>query len=705
MAVSRIKDWELNAGRNDQHLPVPRTAASDRHKQIQTLINKSGQDILKVAQDYVTKIRELIRGTVLFLLHYDSELGYFSDTVSNHQMKKCQTSEGLDEYHVLTTIWYVFKNCREAVGPTKEISFFWDALSTRWPGLYDSLSVEPRQKGSKGVLKRNILRTLHFASAISLTKALKAAGRDQFDEPFHATLRRIRRARDKWQDAARQHLSAKVSTRATYVPDDEGCDRLLALTGELGFSKSIRMLTHMSRQRIENRSCTSYLNPGLLLAEREGSFPIPRDCPWELHLLCHHSPLLYAGRLGLERIEHCITSCLEFRTAEGLLAPSWERGNSQSLAAWFSLEASCVVATTLVGLRLRNTQLSTLRSQGYAPRRATHASRKSTKSPIPLQTPRSPLTPVPPATPHGIPRRLSEQVFFANGHGDGRIVMTPDPDKAETQGENELTDEVTDSAASAASDTESEDVKTPTLLPKLSEPNAVSRLAEIFEAVRRSNMPNNSLKAFHWKEFKPTDPYHPPFVVNSLDDTPDLIGIDPKRSALSQAIRKTGNPLPMSMWFERGSVPLEPEDFETICVFDIMSCSDISTYAPGLENLRVFSTGELGLQCLETTASKWTSRVIRELLEVYHGSKDISTWTDQKSVVSGLGTSRLRKVRASNLPNPTIYPSNDSAIKLIRDAIFHDGETANNLREVMEREMYRILCDSVSVHLSWNGAA
>ena len=441
-----------------------------------------------------------------------------------HDRARRQPVDESDSYYLTLTIWYLLGNWREAI----DMHVLRKAKS-------QILKMTPRDSqyiGKENMAKTHILRWFYHESVRHIDEVLSepepllhTEGHEEEDEQEYVQDEaddsdgysfelpsllaegeiwdeenpHIRAALvTKWRTAAQRSLTAKTASRDAYTEDDEQCDRLILLAKkELRWSDA-EICTNLVLKRISDRVRTTSLNPGALPPELDGSFPIPKSPPWELHALCHHIRLLSSlyvdqgdDKPDDDTLEQYSKRCLLFMTGEGTVMATWDRNNDKALQGWFGLETSCVVAASLVDMLLRLCIESEI--SGTA------------------------LTTGRPASPDST-------------HSNGATLGTNTSerrDRAQPRRANSTFSIM--SAGTLGSDGalhDADDVQKATL----------SRISELLEAFRQAN---KSFRPFNWKTYQPPAPYHMHSFYNSLDDSPHLFkAAETRRVQMRENLRR-----------------------------------------------------------------------------------------------------------------------------------------------------------------------
>jgi hypothetical protein len=424
----------------------------------------------------------------------------FRENKDHHQHQECPQTDVSNGYYVMLTIYYVLTNCKSALdhnhGSLRTL------LAAELPLMIFNFPSDEQYIGKDNMIKTHILRWYHHESVLHVNghlngpphrrrsggRAIKLDDSESFIKPEDLPLpiewlseKDVEERQtwiSRWRAASYRSLTARISAREPYTAEDEECDRLIILARELKWEEA-EFCINQSERRVSNRTRTTTLNPGVLTTYWDGSFPISRASPWELHVLCHHIRLfscLHAGegqdKRDRDKVEEYRKRCLLFLTSEGLLLETWERSNAAALQGWFTLEASCVVASSLLDdIRLLCNDYDKkghkkLPDSGQQPN-------------FPAET--SDLGPENDRLPIG----RTGSTFSVSSGGD-----TFDSDTY-LQG--------------------TEDVQKAML----------SRLSDLLEAFRQAN---KSFRPFNWKGYQPPVLYHDSAFFNSLDDSPQLFG-------------------------------------------------------------------------------------------------------------------------------------------------------------------------------------
>jgi hypothetical protein len=271
-----------------------------------------------------------------------------------------------------------------------------------------------------------------------------------------------------------------------YSPQDEECDRLAFLALELGIvtlgEPGDCLL--LAIKRLNSHFRDEYLNPGILPFKGEYSFPIPTSPPWELHALCHHSRLLLreiSMSMDDKEIEVHRKHCFTFLTSEASIIPTWDRLGAKALRTWYSSEATCVIASTLLDIAMTKEDQERL-----------ERSRSGAQNPEDKATGDS----------HDPPNTAA----LDHQNNSARADTYPEPFARIPRRGTNASPGIFDHPAVGST------VGDDSILEILKSPEVV----ENFWQGRKG------AAALHWKGYKPSATYHPESFYSSLDDSPEL---------------------------------------------------------------------------------------------------------------------------------------------------------------------------------------
>ena len=191
----------------------------------------------------------------------------------------------------------------------------------------------------------------HYEALVEVTQL--AWGNLSPDTPT-PKLREAREKAERWRSSLNNSLASLVSSGDSYTLQDEVCDRLVMFLTEReigtghGGGKSRLATRKLASRHLSSRTPTMVINPGRLTNQKMGRFVPPTAAPWELHALCHHAALLEFPTMQGEAPNRAVQNCLQFLCSDESIIPTWERSTVDSLAGWFSLEPTCVIATTML---------------------------------------------------------------------------------------------------------------------------------------------------------------------------------------------------------------------------------------------------------------------------------------------------------------------------------------------------------------------
>lgn len=430
------------------------------------------------------------------------------------QANKQWDRDTMDSYHILPSFWYVIRNHHDLL-----YEGFRDDLLERISKFVTTL--QDVDSACRDSLKSAILQWYHYDCAIKIiiwliSKAELRFRTPQYDpnesaiddtqqEAITPDSEESKRLGEKtellvelldemelYKAAATRAIVLRTASRSPYTASDEECDRLLSVAGELAISDHAACIRH-AKMRIKSRAKTSMVNSGDVPSEYHSIFRVPKFSPWELHALCHHSRLLIRDELENDKNAETMKRCLEFLSAEATVIPTWQRSTTESLTGWFGIEATCVIASTVLDIALE-------RRNGRGSERVPENGDGMTQTAAGTQTDADTIV-----------YRRPEPSFSSIRHGHksslASLPETPESRIQKFQGLAPL----------------AEDTKTDSEMDSLDAPNegwpAVSeKLSDILDAVRQMT----TGEFFNWKAYQPGKRYHPDSFYNSVDDSPNL---------------------------------------------------------------------------------------------------------------------------------------------------------------------------------------
>jgi hypothetical protein len=267
-------------------------------------------------------------------------------------------------YYVMITIWYVWKYFKEQFKDVPDWKLEWTGrvqlanLKRNNPVLYAAKRL-PSDNWAFAKADREkvaLLQWYHYGSLLNLCKDGILS-----ESWLQSDLTSLERKVARLAKAAKMVSSAKLSSRESYVADDEIFDRLSFVSDELGLenlqsSNDIGIIESLAMSRVKQRDFTRSLNTGWLPKDDEES----TSGPWEIHALCHHSRLVVLTKEEKSKQDwrtekHTKAEAEIFRqkictflNAEGTLNPSWERAHAKARKAWLRSETTAVAASTLI---------------------------------------------------------------------------------------------------------------------------------------------------------------------------------------------------------------------------------------------------------------------------------------------------------------------------------------------------------------------
>jgi hypothetical protein len=438
-------------------------------------------------QKRLRKIKEHIYKALVFLLHVDLGLGWTRSAAVNendepHQYIVYDDQDRSKPYYIMMTIWYVLKTCPGAL--PDETSFL-RLLATKVNSLARRIPRDDADMGTAHGAKGHLLRWYHHESTFQIRKLLADREIEDFPDVHRE---RLKQRSEAGRRAAQKFMTNKIRSDQPYTTSDEPCDRLsfLSLDTELGFETDPNNPTScisLSKKRIYRRDWTTTVNPAVIPPETEGSHPIPRSPPWETNSLCHHAHMLIWRDVDPSEMEPYRGRCFEFLTGEVSLVESWERGSVGAILGFFQIEATCVLASTLVGIRKKRLTTSTVKSSRGSSDDKKPAPRTGTES----------------------------QHETSDKFADDDYIDTP-----------MQTSQVYDSQYSYSrpwkrprQDSMNKEVGSDMDIWR----KQLEALMSLRDAFAQANP---SFRQIDWKSYRPSAPYHPDAFLNSRDDTPEL---------------------------------------------------------------------------------------------------------------------------------------------------------------------------------------
>jgi hypothetical protein len=674
---------------------LARTSPNDSEKSAQKLIHDYGSRIKDVLYEYIRKIEEVIPATLIFLLHYGTKWEDFShddfpgdDSAFLHKLSLCHVEDETTPRYITLSMWYTALNCPELLPKS---SPFWDKFLMRRHDLIEQIADEKRLQSKSHATKRHIMRMLHFYSYMALNKLL-AIYRPHGITP-KGDMEQLRVAHRKSRSAAFLHLSARLTSKAAYSTADEECSRLFTLTQELEIADQYtKSCINLVEKLIKNRSESTILNLGYLPYEGEGSFPIPRVAPWELYALCQHSSLIRLKNRDSDTMEKEILACLQFQTAEGLLSNSWDRANSRSVTGYFGIEASCVVASTLLSIRTGNfDRKRTPKTSPFLQRSGTQEwpqmpqmgdSHPSMNSSHPLpQTPQP--RPKTPTTPNSPTRKHTNSSGNGNGNATGIFNESGSSDSSE---------------ADEDSNTEQDDAFS------ISASNHSLQTGDLLRLLTSLKITNDGAKVFNWKDYKPPVVYHPDSFFCSLDDSPALYGqkteSNPRSTIQPRHYDHESDQHP-EFYMDKIRDTLPADELRWVSVADIRNRSNEPLCTLDDQGYRLNVSGEISLFYYEQSPKANHNTVLEKLWELYSFKRQSS----EPHIHANLFTHKqdVCKLSVAHVPQTrgiwdyySSYITRQQRIERMRKAIYGNQPDGALLQEALQQDLLRILCDSVS---------
>ncbi|KAK4442406.1 hypothetical protein QBC34DRAFT_444219 [Podospora aff. communis PSN243] len=193
----------------------------------------------------------------------------------------------------------------------------------------------------------------HYEALVEIIQLLHSEG------PNEMQLEDAKQKAERWMLSLNNSLASLISSGDAYTLQDEVCDRLimfLTQQKEIGCRTAhgdallMTATRELGRRHLSasSRVPTMIINPGTLPRQNVGRFAPPTAAPWELHALCHHAALLESPTTQGEAPNRAVQNCLQFLSSDESITPTWERSTVDSLAGRFSLEPTCVIATTML---------------------------------------------------------------------------------------------------------------------------------------------------------------------------------------------------------------------------------------------------------------------------------------------------------------------------------------------------------------------
>ncbi|KAK0715081.1 hypothetical protein B0H67DRAFT_553679 [Lasiosphaeris hirsuta] len=281
-----------------------------------------------------------------------------------HRLKRYEEAE--DEYscfYYAPIIWYTLKTLQHLQLNSDRDEMI-ALLADNLKSVVEGLSAVGDNRGSNGNSSTFCAhKWLHYYALSDLIQTADQVPSSntrtpEEDSSISLKLDEAEKKAERWRLSLNKALKCRVLSGEAYTLQDEICDRLILSLTKKGRVGTITMqgsgdLTllqtqHLVKQHISSRSPTMIINPGKLTRRNVGRFVPPVASPWELHALCHHVDFLDFPSMQGEAPNRAIQDCLQFLCADQSIIPTWERSTVDSLAGWFSLEPTCVIATTML---------------------------------------------------------------------------------------------------------------------------------------------------------------------------------------------------------------------------------------------------------------------------------------------------------------------------------------------------------------------
>jgi hypothetical protein len=370
----------------------------------------------------------------------------------------------------LIAIWYVMKNCDEAL-PTS----FFQHLRKNLSRLKYQYTLEIDLASTDMDTKLIILLWYFHGCLEHIYRALLA--KPGFGDLVEAgEVSEIAKKTRAWRRKSEKAMAkARKTPVNSYSDKDESVDRLAFLGIELGLvetedDKRPSSCSAQARKRILERPYTKVINPGKVPLGQDSSSRISTCSPWELTCVSHHSRLALWNQPDIEDedLQQIRQRCLRFLSNFTYIC-SWDMSRPDTAALWWDLDASCVICATTLDMRSKIIMSEDAKEEDVT------TTNKSQKTQPNVASPASPILRI----------------------GTGGLEDN-DPAKAKNDGRSRR-------------DAPDEDVLE--LLKRQLDQQEI--------LIRALKTENDAVLDFDWTRCEPNSPLHPETLVQSLDDTPE----------------------------------------------------------------------------------------------------------------------------------------------------------------------------------------
>ncbi|RDW66529.1 hypothetical protein BP6252_10164 [Coleophoma cylindrospora] len=429
---------------------------------------------------YLVKIQDCIRSVLTWLVNTDLKPGRLLLAIKSEdgtEGLEARSSERLDRCekdrvkmnidrsynqacYATLAVWYAMKYCPEA---TDQI-FMTDILLPRLRRAFESVQ-KRASKNKEPTPKNDVLQWFHLSCLLMICDA--PFRMDEHGEPLDgfscSGLERMEVTRTQ-QKFEKYVARLKTSTSDPYTSEHEELDRLLLTCGEeLGFQS---LDTPYSAGLAIARA--SHVRKKLIERTRTTRFnPGPKmwkgyqpisNGPWELLCLNHQSFLRVTDESDVRKSRDRLFA---FMLSDYSFMTSWDRADSDMIAKWWDIEPTAVICATLLDLKLEGKLMSAI-SQTAA---------------------------------DGISQSLHIQEI------GGRNISAAAKDFSEEESVRDLLLQIK----------------------RAQEDSNKQYLQQIKQFLAQKTVgADSAIRVFDWMASKPADQYHSHWIVQSLDDTPEV---------------------------------------------------------------------------------------------------------------------------------------------------------------------------------------
>ncbi len=269
-------------------------------------------------------------------------------------------------YFATISIWYVLKFCPEAATDQFKNEYIKEALNK----LKNLGDMQDSWGDRDSTPKNDVLQWFHLSCLLLIYQQSFGQDKHGKDVDGYQITGLNRQDLHKAQQRCQKFITRLQKNQSEhYSMEHEELDRLVLLGEELGLqslpassgsSNVASARAKQTRTRIYERKRTTRFNPGPKAYYTGKISEMASNAPWELGCLNHHSQLRIAAGWDHSN-QYSIHSgrdrCFEFLLSDYTFMTSWDRADNDMVGKWWDLEPGSIISATIIDLK----------TEGYSP--------------------------------------------------------------------------------------------------------------------------------------------------------------------------------------------------------------------------------------------------------------------------------------------------------------------------------------------------